>query len=79
MLYVKLRYGRSMIVTITKTVVNKDGLIKELEEEALRLQREIEKIQNRQKRELAQRVYNKVISRIAEIRNPSLLKLTRYE
>jgi len=57
-----------------------DFLVKILEKEALRLKRENEKIHDRRKKRLVQREYDKLISRIKEIKNPSpALELTRYE
>ncbi len=78
MLYVKLKVAPRRSMTIKKVSRN-DSLVKMLEKEAYHLQGEILTVHDRKKREIVQRAYNKVISRIEEIRNPSPLRLTRYE
>ena len=55
------------------------SLIKALEKEAFSLRSEIEKIDDRRKKELLQREYAKLISKMEEIKNPTPVMLLRYE
>lgn len=64
---------------LSKNVDSRNSLLRELEKEAVRLKKVIRSTKDRRKRILTLREYDKLISRIEAIKNPTIIELIRYE
>lgn len=64
---------------LSKNVDSRNSLLRELEKEAVRLKKVIRSTKDRRKRILSLREYDKLISRIEAIKNPTIIELIRYE
>jgi len=64
---------------LSKNVDSRNSLLRELEKEAVRLKKVVRSTKDRRKRILTLREYDKLISRIEAIKNPTIIELIRYE
>jgi hypothetical protein len=64
---------------LSKHVDSRNSLLRELQKEAVRLEKVVRSTKDRRKRILTLREYDKLISRIEAIKNPTIIELMRYE